>query len=210
MESVAAAKRDMRRRSSRPGTGRRSARPSPGKPRRSLGVLQRSASSIAGHFGHQSRPPCGRRGTPGSRERRRRPLRTAPAIPSSLRRCAPMNRPCGSACFPRLARCASPISAAPISSVRQRSGCRRQEPSTIQVTLLPLQAIFRRVIALGEIAVNPCTGLELPAVRGRRERYASSAEAARLLEAFPSADRAILATAYVCGTAPWRATRSEG
>ena len=45
-------------------------------------------------------------------------------------------------------------------------------PSTIQVTLLPLRAIFRRAMSLGEVVVNPCTGLELPAVRGRRERYA--------------------------------------
>jgi integrase len=54
-------------------------------------------------------------------------------------------------------------------------------PSTIQVTLLPLRAIFRRAVSRGELAVNPCTGLELPAVRGRRERYASPDEAAALI-----------------------------
>ena len=68
-------------------------------------------------------------------------------------------------------------------------------PSSIQVTLLPLRAIFRRALARGELAVNPCTGLELPAVRGRRERYASPAEAEALIAAVPEQDRAIWATA---------------
>jgi hypothetical protein len=41
------------------------------------------------------------------------------------------------------------------------------DPSTIRNTLLPVRAIFRRAVARGEVAVNPTTGLELPAVRGR-------------------------------------------
>jgi integrase len=72
-------------------------------------------------------------------------------------------------------------------------------PSTIQVTLLPLRAIFRRALARGELAVNPCTGLELPAVRGRRERYASPEEAEALIAAAPERDRATWATALYAG-----------
>lgn len=72
-------------------------------------------------------------------------------------------------------------------------------PSTIQVTLLPLRAVFRRALSLGELAVNPCSGLETPAVRGRRERFASAAEAAALIAAVPSRDRPIWATAMYGG-----------
>jgi integrase len=72
-------------------------------------------------------------------------------------------------------------------------------PSTIQVALLPMRAIFRRAIARGELAVNPCTGLELPAVRGRRERYASPEEAEALIATAPERDRAIWATAMYAG-----------
>lgn len=71
-------------------------------------------------------------------------------------------------------------------------------PSTIRNTLLPLRAICRRAVARGEITVNPTTGLELPAVRGRRDRIASPDEAARLLAALRQ-DRALWATALYAG-----------
>jgi site-specific recombinase XerC len=54
-------------------------------------------------------------------------------------------------------------------------------PSAVQVTLLPLRALFRRALAREELAINPCTGLHLPAVRGRRERYAAPEEAEDLI-----------------------------
>ncbi len=72
-------------------------------------------------------------------------------------------------------------------------------PSTVQVTLLPLRAIFRRALSLGEVAINPCTGLEQPAVRGRRERYADPREAEALIAAVPQRDRVIWATAMYAG-----------
>ena len=72
-------------------------------------------------------------------------------------------------------------------------------PSTIQVTLLPLRAMFRRALSRGELAANPCNGLQLPAVRGRRERYATPAEAAGLIAAVPAGDRPIWATAMYAG-----------
>jgi integrase len=52
--------------------------------------------------------------------------------------------------------------------------------STIRNTLLPLRVIFRRALVRGEVAINPTVGLELPAVRGRRDRIASPEEAAQL------------------------------
>jgi integrase len=72
-------------------------------------------------------------------------------------------------------------------------------PSTIRSTFLPLRAIYRRALARGEVAVSPCAGLELPAVRSRRERFASPAEAAALVAAVPLEDRAVWATAMYAG-----------
>jgi integrase len=73
------------------------------------------------------------------------------------------------------------------------------DPSTIRNTLMPVRAIYRRAVARGEIAVNPTSGLELPAVRGKRDRIASPAEAAKLIAAVPEADRALWATAFYSG-----------
>jgi integrase len=73
------------------------------------------------------------------------------------------------------------------------------DPSTIRNTLMPLRCICRRALARGEIAVNPTTGLELPAVRGRRDRVASPTECDALLAALPDRDRAVWATAMFAG-----------
>jgi len=56
-----------------------------------------------------------------------------------------------------------------------------RDPSTIRNALMPLRVIYRRALEGGEVAVNPCAGLRLPAARGRRERIASPEEAATLL-----------------------------
>jgi integrase len=73
------------------------------------------------------------------------------------------------------------------------------DPSTIQVTLMPLRAIYRRAIAQGLVEVNPTTGLELPAVRSKRDRIASPEEAAALIAALPRQDRGLWATAMYAG-----------
>jgi integrase len=73
------------------------------------------------------------------------------------------------------------------------------DPSTIRNTLMPLRAIYRRALARGEVTINPTTGLELPAVRGRRDRIASPTEAADLIAALPEGDRALWATAMYAG-----------
>lgn len=73
------------------------------------------------------------------------------------------------------------------------------DPSTIRNALMPLRAIYRRALSRGEVAVNPTTGLELPAVRGRRDRIASPEEAAALVRALPEEERALWATALYAG-----------
>jgi integrase len=72
-------------------------------------------------------------------------------------------------------------------------------PRTIEVTLLPLRRIYHRAVNRGELAVNPCTGLEMPAGRGRRERFATPVEAEQLLTAIARADRPFWATAFYGG-----------
>jgi integrase len=73
------------------------------------------------------------------------------------------------------------------------------DPSTIRNTLMPLRAIFRRALARGDVAINPTRGLELPAVRGKRDRIVSPEEADDLLVALPERDRALWATALYGG-----------
>jgi integrase len=74
-----------------------------------------------------------------------------------------------------------------------------RDPSTIRNALMPLRVIFRRAVEDGDVGVNPCTHLRLPAVRGRRERIASPSEAEQLLAALPERDRPIWATALYAG-----------
>jgi integrase len=73
------------------------------------------------------------------------------------------------------------------------------DPSTIRNTVMPVRAIYRRAVHRGELAVNPTAGLELPAVRGRRDRVADPEEARELIAALPAKDRAIWATALYAG-----------
>jgi integrase len=71
--------------------------------------------------------------------------------------------------------------------------------STVRNSLMPLRAIYRQALALDEVAVNPTAGVQLPAVRGKRERIASPAEAAQLIASLPPRDRAVWATAMYAG-----------
>lgn len=73
------------------------------------------------------------------------------------------------------------------------------DPATVRNTLLPIRAIFRRALARGELAIDPTTALELPAVRGRRERVADPHEATRLIDVLDGADRPLWATAIYAG-----------
>ena len=54
-------------------------------------------------------------------------------------------------------------------------------------------------LSRGEVSLNPTNGIELPAVRGRRERIATPEQAAALIAAAPENDRALWATAFYAG-----------
>jgi hypothetical protein len=65
------------------------------------------------------------------------------------------------------------------------------DPSTIRNTFMGVRALYRRALARGEVAVNATAGLQLRAVRGRRDRIASVNEADRLLAVLPAGERAL-------------------
>jgi integrase len=71
--------------------------------------------------------------------------------------------------------------------------------STIRNSLNPVQAIYRRALQRGEVAINPTIGLDVPAASGKRDRVASPDEAEMLLSVLSSDDRAIWATAMYAG-----------
>jgi integrase len=71
--------------------------------------------------------------------------------------------------------------------------------STIGVTMNLIRGIYRRAVSRGEVSVNPTAGLEMPAVRGGRDRIADPAECAKLLDALAETDRAVWATAMYAG-----------
>jgi integrase len=101
---------------------------------------------------------------------------------------------------------------ADVQDIADRMLAAGMDASTIRNALMPLRAIYRRALVRGEVAVNPTTGLELPAVRGRRERIASRQEAAALLAALDDDhDRAVWATALYAGLrlGELRALRAE-
>jgi integrase len=72
-------------------------------------------------------------------------------------------------------------------------------PSTVRNALLPLRAICRRALRQGDINANPTAGVEIPAVRGRRTRIVTPAEALQLVQSAPQIDRALWATAFYAG-----------
>jgi len=71
--------------------------------------------------------------------------------------------------------------------------------STVRNALMPLRVLYRRAIAMDEVAASPVAAAELPAVRGRRLLIVPPEEAATLLMALPKGDRALWATALYAG-----------
>ena len=72
-------------------------------------------------------------------------------------------------------------------------------PPTIDVTLLPLRAIYRQSLDRGEVMANPCDGLRLPRSNRRRDRIADPGEGEALIAAVREADRPVWATAMYAG-----------
>jgi integrase len=74
----------------------------------------------------------------------------------------------------------------------------RLSGSTVRNAFVPLQTIFKRAKRAGVIAIKPTEDLELPS-SGTRDRAATPAEAAALIDALPEADRALWAAAFYGG-----------
>lgn len=71
--------------------------------------------------------------------------------------------------------------------------------STINNALDPLRVLFRRALRRSVVATNPTVDLELPAKAEEEMRFATREEAASLIEALPSGERALWATAFYSG-----------
>jgi integrase len=71
--------------------------------------------------------------------------------------------------------------------------------TTIETTINAIRAIFRHEIGRDRLKLNPTRGVTLPSGGGRRERFATPAEARALIAAVGDADRAIWATAFYAG-----------
>ncbi len=72
-------------------------------------------------------------------------------------------------------------------------------PSTINNILDPLRIIYRRAIRRDEVVINPTNNLELPAIRGRRDRIEPPDKAHEMLAALPDSERVFWAVAFFCG-----------
>ena len=95
----------------------------------------------------------------------------------------------------------SDVQRADIQGIAEEMLAKNLDPSTIRNAIMPLRVVFRRALARGEIAVNPTTAIELPAVRGARDRVVTPTDAATLIAALPELDRALWATASMAGSA---------
>lgn len=72
-------------------------------------------------------------------------------------------------------------------------------PSSVRNAIDPLRRIFDRAVKRDIVPFSPCAHLEVPSGSGTRERVASTAEAAELIEALEPRDRALWATAFYAG-----------
>ncbi len=72
-------------------------------------------------------------------------------------------------------------------------------PATVHLAVASARAVFRRAVTRGDLLVNPCDGVVLPAVRNGRERIVDPIEAAGLIAALREDDRALWATALYAG-----------
>ena len=80
-------------------------------------------------------------------------------------------------------------------------------PSTIANILDPLRVIFRRAIRRDEVALDPTENLDLPAIRGRRDRIEPPEVAHELLAALPDYREGVLGGRAVLRSQTRRAAR---
>ena len=77
-----------------------------------------------------------------------------------------------------------------VQDLIERLRRRGLKPSTIHNVLDPVRVLFRRAVRRDEILIDPTHNLELPAVRGRRDRIETPEDATKLLEALLEDERA--------------------
>jgi integrase len=73
------------------------------------------------------------------------------------------------------------------------------KPSTASNIVMPLRLIYRRALRDGNVSTSPCLHLELPAVRGKRDKIVGADEAAKLISVLEPRDRVLWATAFYAG-----------
>ena len=94
----------------------------------------------------------------------------------------------------------SDVRRADVQELADRLTAEGLSASTVQNTLDPLRAIYRRAIRRDEgVTINPTKGLKLRRPDGSRERIATPAEAAALIAAVPEGERALWACAFYAG-----------
>jgi integrase len=94
----------------------------------------------------------------------------------------------------------SDVRRADVQELADRLTAEGLSASTVQNTLDPLRAIYRRAIRRDEgVTINPTKGLELRRPDGKRERIATPAEAAALIATVSEGERALWACAFYAG-----------
>jgi integrase len=71
--------------------------------------------------------------------------------------------------------------------------------STVHNRIDPLRVVYRRALRYEKLSVSPMGALDLPAVRGRRDRIEAPERAVALIEALPDSERALWALAFYAG-----------
>jgi integrase len=72
-------------------------------------------------------------------------------------------------------------------------------PATVANAILPLRAIYRRLVDREQLTLNPTERLSLPRDRGKRDRIAEPGELSALLAALDDSHRVLWATAAYTG-----------
>jgi integrase len=93
----------------------------------------------------------------------------------------------------------SDLSPADVAEVADEIAARGLSASTIKNALGPLRVVVRREIRRGAIDRNPFVGVTMPAVRGKRDRFATPDEASILLGVLDDPTRAFYAAAFYAG-----------
>jgi len=93
----------------------------------------------------------------------------------------------------------SDVQRADVQKLADRLTAEGLSASTVQNTLDPLRAIYRRARRRDEVTDNPTVDLELRRPDGKRDRIATPAEAAALIAAVLEGERALWACAFYAG-----------